>query len=172
MWERWTREARRVVSLAHINASRAGLLTTATEHLLLGLLHEDSSLVNRFLGNSISEDSIRKQIGAREIARDKSQRARQGISFSEESKRVLSFASEEADLVGKSQVGAEHLLLGLLRQENCRASQILRDNGADLEVARMALKTIPHTPPEESERIANAVERVRKVLASALSEPL
>jgi hypothetical protein len=56
MWERWTREARRVVSLAHINASRAGLLTTATEHLLLGLLHEDSSLVNRFLGNSISED--------------------------------------------------------------------------------------------------------------------
>ena len=151
MFERYTEKARLVIFFARSQATRYGSPCIETEHLLLGLLRESNEIV-RLLPQD-SEESIRKQIDARTNVRP-------GVStsvdlpLSNESKRVLAYAAEEAERLAHRHIGTEHLLLGLLREQRCFAAEILRERGVSLEKLREHFAKI--SPPE-----AGAVPRFR-----------
>ena len=102
-----------------------------TEHLLLGLLREDKALTNRFLRSHASVESIRKQIEGHTTIREKVSTS-VDLPLSNECKRVLAYAAEEAERLCHKHIGTEHLLLGLLREEKCFAAEILQERGLRL----------------------------------------
>ena len=115
VFERYTEKARRVIFFARYEASQYGSPYIETEHLLLGLLREDKALANRFLRTHGSIESIRKEIEARITVRERISTSVE-VPLSQECKRILNFASEEAERLGHKHVGTEHLLLGVLRE--------------------------------------------------------
>jgi len=136
MFERYTERARRVIFFARYEASQYGSQTIETEHLLLGLLREDLNVLKGLLIPSpISLPQVRDEI-ERHMERRKSLSTSIEVPLSIESKRVLNHAAEEADRLGHKHIGTEHLLLGLVRGENSRASVILRHYGADAATIR------------------------------------
>ena len=138
MFERYTEKARRVIFFARYEASQFGSPYIETEHLLLGLLREDKPLANRFLRSQGSVESIRKQIESRSAVREKVSTSAD-LPLSQESKRVLAYAAEEAERLGHKHVGTEHLLLGLLREDKCFATEILHGRGLRLSTLREEL---------------------------------
>jgi len=139
MFERYTEKARRVIFFARYEASQFGSPYIETEHLLLGLLREDKALTNRFLRQHSSVDSIRKQIEAHTTIREKVSTS-VDLPLSNECKRVLAYASEEAERLSHKHIGTEHLLLGLLREEKCFAAEILAERGLKLAAIREELQ--------------------------------
>ena len=123
MFERYTEKARRVIFFARYEASQFGSPYIETEHLLLGLLREDKALTNRFLRSHASVESIRKQIEGHTTIREKVSTS-VDLPLSNECKRVLAYAAEEAERLSHKHIGTEHLLLGLLREEKCFAAEI------------------------------------------------
>ena len=132
MFERYTEKARRVIFFARYEASQFGSPYIETEHLLLGLLREDKALTNRFLRSHASVESIRKQIEGHTTIREKVSTS-VDLPLSNECKRVLAYAAEEAERLSHKHIGTEHLLLGLLREEKCFATEILHERGLRLE---------------------------------------
>lgn len=134
MFERYTEKARRVIFFARYEASHYGSPFIETEHLLLAILREYPELTQ--LLSAGASEAIRKQIDARTPVR-------QGVStsvdlpLSNESKRVLAYGAEEAERLAHRHIGAEHLLLGLLREKGCFAAEILRDHGLDVSRLRV-----------------------------------
>lgn len=144
MFERYTEKARRVIFFARYEASQFGSPYIETEHLLLGLLRADKALVDRFLRAQASAESIRKQIEAHATMREKIATS-VDLPLSNEGKRVLAYAAEEAERQGRKHIGPEHLLLGLLREDKCSAAQILEKCGVKLAQVRDELAREPHT---------------------------
>jgi ATP-dependent Clp protease ATP-binding subunit ClpC len=146
MFEKYTEKARRVIFFARYEASQFGQPYIETEHLLLGLLREDKALTNRFLRSShASVEAIRRQVEAHTTIRE-SISTSVDLPLSNESKRVLSYAGEEAVQLGHKHVGTEHLLIGLLREEKCFAAQILHDRGLRLLATREEVAKMPEQP--------------------------
>jgi ATP-dependent Clp protease ATP-binding subunit ClpC len=145
MFERYTEKARRVIFFARYEASQFGSPYIETEHLLLGLLREDKALTNRFLRSHASVEAIRKQVEAHTTIREKVSTS-VDLPLSNECKRVLAYAAEEAERLGHKHIGTEHLLLGLLREEKCFASEILQERGLKLAQIREELARVSHTP--------------------------
>jgi ATP-dependent Clp protease ATP-binding subunit ClpC len=136
MFERYTERARRVLFFARYEASQLGSVSIETEHLLLGLIREGKGLTSRlFQRTQIQLDSIRREIEGRTVLREKVSTSVE-IPFSAETKRVLQFASDEADALMHTNVGTEHLLLGLLREERSLAASILMEHGMRLSTVR------------------------------------
>jgi len=134
VFEKYTEKARRVIFLARYEASQFGGPVIETEHLLLGLLREDKALASEFLPlNALG--AIRKQIEASTVKREKVSTS-VDMPLSSESKRVLAYAAEEAERLKHHHIGTRHLLLGLLREEQCFAASILRERGMSLSQAR------------------------------------
>src|SRR4051794_39938636 len=125
MFERYTEKARRVIFFARYEASMFGSNTIEPEHLLLGLLREDKSLISSFLPADTSIDSLRAQIAARITSLEKIATAVE-LPLSNEAKRVLAYAHEESDRLFHRHIGTEHLLLGLLHEEGSIAAKVLR----------------------------------------------
>ena len=107
MFERYTEKARRVIFFARYEASQFGSPFIETEHLLLGLLREDKALTNRFLRSHASIESIRKQIEGRTPIREKVSTS-VDLPLSQECKRVLAYAAEEAERLTHKHIGTEH----------------------------------------------------------------
>ena len=147
MFERYTERARRVIFFARYEASNLGSTTIETEHLLLGLLREDRNLTNRFLRNHSSIESIRKEIEGRTLIREKVSTSID-LPLSNECKRILAYAAEEAERLNHRHIGTEHLLLGILREEKCVAAQILHERGLRLNAIREELihNAMPPSP--------------------------
>ena len=143
MFERYTEKARRVIFFARYEGSQFGSPTIETEHLLLGLLREDKALTNRFLRSFASVESIRKQIESHTTIREKVSTSID-LPLSNESKRVLAYAAEEAERLGHKHIGTEHLLLGLLREEKSFAAQLLKERGIKLTEVREELAKVPY----------------------------
>src|SRR5438309_5410038 len=141
MFERYTEKARRVIFFARYEASQFGSPYIETEHLLLGLVREDKALTNRFLRSHASIESIRKQIEGRTQVREKTSTS-VDLPLSQESKRVLAYAAEEAERLSHKHIGTEHLLLGLLREEKSFAAEILHERGLHLSTLREELSRI------------------------------
>jgi Clp amino terminal domain, pathogenicity island component len=142
MFERYTEKGRRVIFFARYEASEFGSPYIETEHLLLELFREDKALTNRFLpsvGDSV--ESIRQRVRAVTPVREKLPTS-VDLPLSHESKRVLTYAAEEAERLSHQHIGTEHLLLGLLREENCLAATMLRDRG--LRIGPVRQKLVAH----------------------------
>ena len=138
MFERYTERARRVIFFARYEASQFGSTTIETEHMLLGLLREDRNLVNRFIGGVVPTEIIREEIQARIPMREKVATS-VDLPLTHECKRILAYAAEEAERLQHRHIGTEHLFLGILREGNCGAAQILNGHGLQLEAIREEL---------------------------------
>ncbi|MBX7222974.1 MAG: ATP-dependent Clp protease ATP-binding subunit [Blastocatellia bacterium] len=136
MFERYTEKARRVIFFARYEASQFGSPAIDAEHILLGLMREDKSLTNRFfLRAQISIEAVRRDIETRTIPREKNN-STVDLPLSPEAKRILTHAAEESERLMHRHIGTEHLLLGLLREENSVAAKILYDRGLRLQAIR------------------------------------
>ena len=168
MFERYTEKARRVIFFARYEASQFGSPYIETEHLLLGLLREDKALTNRFLRSHASVESIRKQIEAHTTIREKVSTS-VDLPLSNECKRVLAYAAEEAERLGHKHIGTEHLLLGLLREEKCFASEILQERGLKLAQIReeLARVTQEKAPPQQRQRESSLLAEFSRDLTQA-----
>jgi ATP-dependent Clp protease ATP-binding subunit ClpC len=132
MFERYTERARRVIFFARYEASQLGSNSIETEHLLLGLIREGKGLTSRIFSKShLSMETIRKEIEGRAPYRDKVSTS-VDIPLSADSKRVLSYSSEEAERMLHNYIGTEHILLGLMREDKSVAAAILAEKGMRL----------------------------------------
>src|SRR5215470_8867514 len=109
------RKGKRAIFFGRYEASQLGARVIETEHVLLGLLREDKALTNRFLRSCAPVESIRKQIEDHTTIREKVSTS-VDLPLSNECKRVLAYAAEEAERLSHKHIGTEHLLLGLLRE--------------------------------------------------------
>src|SRR6478736_2176277 len=168
MFERYTEKARRVIFFARYEASQFGSPYIETEHLLLGLLREDKALTNRFLRSHASVESIRKQIEGHTTIREKVSTS-VDLPLSNECKRVLAYAAEEAERLGHKHIGTEHLLLGLLREEKCFASEILQERGLKLAQIRdeLARVTQEKAPAQARQRESSLLAEFSRDLTQA-----
>jgi len=168
MFERYTEKARRVIFFARYEASQFGSPYIETEHLLLGLLREDKALTNRFLRSHASVESIRKQIEGHTTIREKVSTS-VDLPLSNECKRVLAYAAEEAERLSHKHIGTEHLLLGLLREEKCFASEILHERGLKLLAVReeLARATQEKAPAQQRNRESSLLAEFSRDLTQA-----
>jgi ATP-dependent Clp protease ATP-binding subunit ClpC len=135
MFERFTDRARRVVVLAQEEARMLNHNYIGTEHILLGLIHEGEGVAAKALESmNISLQAVREQV---EEIIGKGQSAPSGhIPFTPRAKKVLELSLREALQLGHNYIGTEHILLGLIREGEGVAAQVLQKLGADLNRVR------------------------------------
>jgi ATP-dependent Clp protease ATP-binding subunit ClpC len=138
MFERFTDYARRVVVAAQDEARSLGHDELGTEHLLLGLTRERESVAAAALESHGGwHDAVLEAIVSRRGRGPEPDPAvRSTLPFSRETKKVLELALRESLQLGQSYVGTEHLLLGLLHERDCQASQVLQGLDVDLDGVR------------------------------------
>ena len=136
MFERFTERARKVMSLARQEAQRFNHEYIGTEHILLGLVQEGSGVAANVLKNMDVE--LRKiRIEVEKMVKSGSNVIQMGqLPFTPRAKKVLELALEEANNLGHNYIGTEHLLLGLLRENESVAAQVLLNLGLKLEEVR------------------------------------
>jgi ATP-dependent Clp protease ATP-binding subunit ClpC len=135
MFERFTDRARRVVVLAQEEARMLNHNYIGTEHILLGLIHEGEGVAAKALESlSISLDGVREQV--QEIIGQGQQAPSGHIPFTPRAKKVLELSLREALQLGHNYIGTEHILLGLIREGEGVAAQVLVKLGADLNRVR------------------------------------
>ena len=138
MFERFTDRARRVVVLAQEEARLLNHNYIGTEHILLGLIHEGEGVAARGLESmGISLESVRSQVV--EIIGQGSQAPSGHIPFTPRAKKVLELSLREALQLGHNYIGTEHILLGLIREGEGVAAQVLQKLGADLHKVRQTV---------------------------------
>ncbi|MBA2529984.1 MAG: ATP-dependent Clp protease ATP-binding subunit [Euzebyales bacterium] len=135
MFERFTDRARRVVVLAQEEARMLNHNYIGTEHILLGLIHEGEGVAAKALESlGISLEGVREQV---EEIIGQGQTAPAGhIPFTPRAKKVLELSLREALQLGHNYIGTEHILLGLIREGEGVAAQVLQKLGADLNRVR------------------------------------
>jgi ATP-dependent Clp protease ATP-binding subunit ClpC len=135
MFEKFTDKARRVVVLAQEEAKLLNHNYIGTEHILLGLIHEGEGVAAKALESlGINLDSVRQQV--QEIIGQGQQAPAGHIPFTPRAKKVLELSLREALQLGHSYIGTEHLLLGLIREGEGVAAQVLTKLGADTNRVR------------------------------------
>jgi ATP-dependent Clp protease ATP-binding subunit ClpC len=135
MFERFTERARKVVFLAQQEAARLGHNVVGTEHLLLGLVAEGEGIAAKALEvSNIDLKTIRAEV--EKIIGSGEANPFGEIPFTPRAKRVLELAVEEGRQLGHNYVGTEHILLGLIREGEGVAAQVLRNLGAELDTVR------------------------------------
>src|SRR6266513_1730265 len=136
MFERYTEKARRVIFFARYEASQFGAPALEPEHLLLGVLREDKTLVSRFFQRGqVSHEKVRAEVERRTPPREKFATSVE-LPLAPETKRVLAYAHEESDRLQHRHIGTEHLLLGLLREDRSMTAEILYERGLRLNAVR------------------------------------
>jgi ATP-dependent Clp protease ATP-binding subunit ClpC len=152
MFERYTEKTNRVMFFARYEANQFGSPYVETEHILLGVLREDKTLSKRFLSPG-SAESIRRQIEGHTTIREKNSQ-KHDPPLSNESKRVVAYAAEEAEQLNDKYINTEHIWLGLLREEKSFAAEILHERGVRLSATREVLKRI-----RQEKAVSRRVER-------------
>ena len=138
MFERFTDRARRVVVLAQDEARALNHNYIGTEHLLLGLIHEGEGVAAKALESmEISLDAVRSQVI--EIIGEGQSAPTGHIPFTPRGKKVFELSMREALQLGHNYIGTEHLLLGLLREGEGVAAQVLTNLGGDLSSVRQTV---------------------------------
>ncbi|HKD94726.1 MAG TPA: Clp protease N-terminal domain-containing protein [Gaiellaceae bacterium] len=138
MFERYTERARQVVVLAQDEARALRHNYIGTEHILLGLLREQEGLAARVLESfDITLEEARAQV-ARIVGQGDEMPTGQ-LQFTSHATKALNLALNEALSLGHDYIGTEHLLLGLVRENEGVAARVLLDFGADAESTRDAL---------------------------------
>jgi len=163
VFERFTERARHVVVLAQEEARTLKHDYIGTEHILLGLLREDEGLAARVLESlDITVERVRGQV-VRIVGSGEEVKPGQ-IPFTPRSKKVLELALREAQHLGHDYIGTEHILLGLVRENEGVAARILRDFDADSEKIRNEVIRMTSGPSRQrggpmprSQRVARIV---------------
>jgi ATP-dependent Clp protease ATP-binding subunit ClpC len=170
MFERYTESARRVLFFARYETTQAGGTAIETEHLLLGLIRDWKRVIAKLFDQF--------QVNAEDLTREIAQRTPAGrervptsveIPFSAETKRVLQFAAEEADRLMHNDIGAEHLLLGLLREEGSVAASILMAHAMTVAGVRQRVVELHDAGEADRERETEARLSIAKRLADRLN---
>ena len=135
MFERFSDRARRVVVLAQEEARMLNHDYIGTEHILLGLIHEGEGVAAEALESlGISLDAVRQQV--EEIIGQGKVPPSGNIPFTPRAKKVLELSLRESLQLGHNHIGTEHILLGLIREGEGVAAQVLVKLGADLDRVR------------------------------------
>jgi ATP-dependent Clp protease ATP-binding subunit ClpC len=135
MFERFTDRARRAIVLAQEEARMLNHDYIGTEHILLGLIHEGEGVAAKVLESlAISLDAVRQQVKA--IIGQGQQAPSGHVPFTPRAKKVLELSLREAGQLGHDYIGTEHILLGLVREGEGVAAQVLVGLGADLSRVR------------------------------------
>jgi ATP-dependent Clp protease ATP-binding subunit ClpC len=144
MFEKFTERARKVMSLARQEAQRLNSEFIGTEHILLGIIQEGGGVAAKVLKNlNVDLKRIRQEI-EKLITPSTSPTVTLGqLPFSPRAKRVIELAGEAASQLGHDVIGTEHLLLGLLKENEGIAAQVLTNLGLKLdEVRDMVLEVL------------------------------
>ena len=177
MFERYTEAARRVLFFARYEASQLGGVAIETDHVLLGLTREakghhlrDLRRIPRLAEEHQERNRSRARTGGEKISTSVE------IPFSDETKRVLEFAAEEADRLHHNYVGTEHMLLGLLRESTCTAAVTLTAHGLHLEDVRSDIVKLGEPGavlglPTHSAEADEHVERIKRLVAKLAETP-
>jgi ATP-dependent Clp protease ATP-binding subunit ClpC len=174
MFQRFSDGARRVVVLAQEESRRLNHHSIGTEHILLGLIREDEGTAAQVLQSlGLDLEAVRQQV-AEIVGQDKESQDKQGpsghIPFTARAKKVLELSLREALQLGHDHIGTEHILLGLVRQGDGVAGQVLVRLGADLDhvrtqvVRRMSVTRGGVSTAAEAElRLSLLAEQVRQL---------
>ncbi len=165
-WDRFTQRARRVLSLAQEEAERLNHNFIGSEHVLIGLLREEGGVAGRVL-RELGLDAARVQAMVERLSGGPGARTPfTKIELSPSTKRVLELAVEEARRMGQHYISTEHLLLGLTRQNNGMALEVLRKFGISPEQirrqTRRMLKENPVGPSESAKTTRRATGKKDK----------
>ncbi|MCT2043633.1 ATP-dependent Clp protease ATP-binding subunit, partial [Pseudoclavibacter alba] len=141
MFERFTDRARRVIVLAQEEAKALNHNYIGTEHILLGLVREGEGVAAKALESlDISLDAVRAQV--QDIIGQGQQKPTAHIPFTPRAKKVLELSLREALQLGHNYIGTEHILLGLIREGEGVAAQVLVKLGADLNRVRQQVNQL------------------------------
>jgi ATP-dependent Clp protease ATP-binding subunit ClpC len=156
MFERFTDRARRVVVLAQEEAKMLNHNYIGTEHILLGLIHEGEGAAAKALESlGISLDAVREQV--QDIIGQGQQQPTGHIPFTPRAKKVLELSLREALQLGHNYIGTEHILLGLIREGEGVAAQVLVKLGADLnKVRQQVIQMLSGSPGREPAAVSGA----------------
>jgi ATP-dependent Clp protease ATP-binding subunit ClpC len=169
MFERFTDSARRVVVGAEQEARMLRHSYLGTEHLLLALIHEGEGTAAKALESlGISLEAVRAQV--EEIIGQGQQAPSGHIPFTPRAKRVLELSLREALQLGHNYIGTEHILLGLIREGEGVAAQVLVKLGADLNRVRQQVIHQLSAYAEGEEEDTTAAER-EELLDERLERP-
>ncbi len=157
MFERYTEKARRAIFFAYYEASQLGSACIETEHLLLGLLREDTALASRLARSPLSQETFRKRIEEATPPRKKGLTS-VDLPLSPACKTVLVCAGEEADQLQHRHIATEHLLLGLLKQEHSLAAKLLTEAGINIQKLREELRRADRHPGRPAEPSVGRLE--------------
>jgi ATP-dependent Clp protease ATP-binding subunit ClpC len=162
MFERFTDRARRVVVLAQEEARMLNHNYIGTEHLLLGLIHEGEGVAAKALESlGVSLEAVRAQV--EEIIGQGQQAPSGHIPFTPRAKKVLELSLRESRQLGHDYIGTEHILLGLLREGEGVAAQVLVRLGADLNRVRQQVIELLHGRRGEEPTASAAGGRERRL---------
>jgi len=156
MFERFTDKGRKIIILAREEAERHQNDYLGTEHLVLAILRESDGIALTIIKKmGLSSEQIRLEI-ERNLPGGGTTMTFGEIPFSPRVKKVIEYGVEEARLLGHNHIGSEHLLLGLLREEEGIGGKILRSLGANLLTARQLTVTfLRKASPRERDRKSN-----------------
>src|SRR4026208_941897 len=156
MFERFTDKGRKIIILAREEAERHQNDYLGTEHLVLAILRESDGIALMILKKmGLSTEQVRLEI-ERNLPGGGTTMTFGEIPFSPRVKKVIEYGVEEARLLGHNHIGSEHLLLGLLREEEGIGGKILRSLGANLLTARQLTVTfLRKSTPRERDRKSN-----------------
>lgn len=160
MWQRFTERARKVIVYAQEEAVRFGHPYVSTEHLLLGLIRESDNLASRILG-VIGVDLGRIRTELEQPERPGEAQPGQDLLLTPRAKQVIDFAYVEARDLGDNYLGAEHLLLGLIREGEGIAAKVLATLGVTAEAVRESLLSVKLRNAAQSEELLTLDEAVK-----------
>ena len=150
--ERFTQRARRVLSLAQDEAERLQHHQIGTEHLLLGLMREEGGVAGRVL-RDLGLDLRRVEELVTRLSKSEGKSGSSQLDLSPGTKKVLELAVDEARRMGHHYIGTEHLLLGLVRQQEGIALDVLRRLGVSPEeVRRQTSKVLQESPVQSAQK--------------------
>jgi len=168
MFERYTESARRALFFARYEVSERGATSIEAEHLLVGVSRAASGVVARLFSDAnLSTEMLRREVGETSALSEQIPTSLE-IPFSKSTQRILSFSAEEANGLAHAYIGVEHLLLGLLREDDLVAAAILQNHGVKLNGVRTAIATtlaesplLAGSPDEIALRAAREIEQIK-----------
>ena len=173
MFEKFTDRGRKIIILAREEAERHQNDYLGTEHLVLALLREgDGVALSVIKKMGLSVEQIRLEV-ERNLPSGSNTMTFGEIPFTPRVKKVIEYAVEEAKLLGHNYIGSEHLLLGLLREEEGIGGKIVRSLGGNLLTARqLTINLLRKTTPREKDKKSNtpALDEFGRDLTQLASE--
>ncbi len=177
MFERYTEKARRVIFFARYEALQYGSQVISPEHILLGLMREDKTISARFFPfrHNLTVDIIRREVEENIVLRERIPQSAE-LHLAPETKKILALTKEEAERLNNRHIGVEHLLLGILREEDSIAAEILFNHGVRLHAIREKIAHQSGLPSprdrKRQEEVPNLQEFTRDLTEEAASGKL